>query len=249
MDTAELKYQARQAIRESKPSIHTFTLIFLSILLLLTLLASKVTSADIGMSEDELAKVYEQYSQYYYEGNVEGAYGILSRFMPSEKASLINLAIDLVSVILGAGYLIFVFHTVRRTGQASYGNVLDGFGIAIKYLLIKLIKAVVLLVTLFALVVPHIVLAYSYRQAEFLLIDHPDWGIFRCLKESRMMMRGRKTELFRIDMSLLGWYVLEVIASSSVVFTFLNIIAKPITECTKVVYYDRIKPVEVYAEI
>ncbi len=47
-------------------------------------------------------------------------------------------------------------------------------------------------------------IAYQYRMASYLLIDNPSYGAMRCLRESRILMRGNRMALLRLDLSL--WY-------------------------------------------
>lgn len=53
-------------------------------------------------------------------------------------------------------------------------------------------------------------LAYRYRMANYVLIDHPEKGAFAILRESRKMMQGNCRNLFRLDLSL-WWYYAAVV--------------------------------------
>ena len=61
----------------------------------------------------------------------------------------------------------------------------------------------VLFLVVFCLVA--IPIAYRYRMADYVLIDHPEKGAFAILRESRKMMRGNCLNLLRMDLSL-WWY-------------------------------------------
>ena len=58
------------------------------------------------------------------------------------------------------------------------------------------------------LIVPGIIAAYRYRQALYLLIENPELSPLDCLRFSSQMMVGHKWELFVLDLSFLGWYLL-----------------------------------------
>lgn len=60
----------------------------------------------------------------------------------------------------------------------------------------------------FCLVV--IPIAFRYRMADYVLIDHPEKGAFAILRESRRMMKGNCLNLFRVDLNL-WWYYLAVV--------------------------------------
>lgn len=61
------------------------------------------------------------------------------------------------------------------------------------------------------LIVPGIVRFYSYRMTFFIALDHPGWVANRCLHESRIMMRGHKWELFKLDFTFIGWILLTIL--------------------------------------
>lgn len=61
----------------------------------------------------------------------------------------------------------------------------------------------VLFLVVFCLVA--IPIAYRYRMADYVLIDHPEKGSFAILRESRKMMRGNCLNLLRVDLNL-WWY-------------------------------------------
>jgi len=54
---------------------------------------------------------------------------------------------------------------------------------------------------------------YQYRLANYILIDNPRFSAFTVLRESRMLMKRRRMQLFRLDLSLWWYYVLSALAS------------------------------------
>lgn len=56
-------------------------------------------------------------------------------------------------------------------------------------------------------IIPGIVKAYAYSQVFYLKADHPDYDWKACINESKRMMRGHKGELFKLDLSFIGWYI------------------------------------------
>ena len=57
------------------------------------------------------------------------------------------------------------------------------------------------------LVIPGVVKSYAYSQAVYVKVDHPDYDWRRCLDESIQMMKGHKMDLFVLDLSFIGWYI------------------------------------------
>lgn len=90
------------------------------------------------------------------------------------------------------------------------------------------------------LVVPGIIAAYRYRMALFLLLDNPEKSALACISESKRMMTGRKAELFVMDLSFIGWYILEIIP-------FVSIWVTPYTQLSYVIYYEALRNSAGYA--
>ena len=57
-------------------------------------------------------------------------------------------------------------------------------------------------------VIPGIVKSYSYAMAPYILQDDPSKGWKKALDESKEMMAGNKWQLFCLDFSFIGWYIL-----------------------------------------
>ena len=56
-------------------------------------------------------------------------------------------------------------------------------------------------------IIPGIVKTYSYAMAPYILQDDPQKDAKTCIDESRAMMRGYKGQLFALDVSFIGWYI------------------------------------------
>jgi uncharacterized membrane protein len=53
--------------------------------------------------------------------------------------------------------------------------------------------------------------SYKYKMAYFILRDNPEMKPLDILKKSKNMMRGNKFELFKLDLSFIGWAILSVL--------------------------------------
>lgn len=74
---------------------------------------------------------------------------------------------------------------------------------------------------------------YSYAMVPYLLAENPDLTGKEAIALSRKMMDGHKLELFKLDLSMAGWYVLDVLTVGISGILWSN----PYYTATKVQYY------------
>ncbi len=66
----------------------------------------------------------------------------------------------------------------------------------------------IMLLVLLVVMVPY---CYRLRQAEFVLMENPQLGALLSIRVSRELMRGRRFELFKLDLSFWWFYLLEML--------------------------------------
>lgn len=103
----------------------------------------------------------------------------------------------------------FVFLKQARDGQPMniahvFRGFTDDFG---GTLLIGLLTTLFTALWSLLLVVPGIVKFYSYAQSFYVKADHPDYDWKACVDESTRLMSGHKMDLFILDLSFIGWYI------------------------------------------
>ena len=55
-------------------------------------------------------------------------------------------------------------------------------------------------------------------MSRYVLLDHPDMGVFTAWGHSKKMMQGRKAQLFLLDLSFLIWIVVAYLAANVVIY-------------------------------
>ena len=223
INRAALKADARAAMRESRANPYVTALVLVAVSYLLNYLSMRVTGlyelmpqiyaylAGAHFTEEELLQLY-----YRLNG-------------PRLGGQLIDLLISAVQLMLNTGFMLFCLLAVRRAANAL-GNLLDSFGMFFRILGLSIVTGVFTFLWSLLLFVPGIIAAYSYRQAYYLLLEHPEMGIMECIRESKALMYGHKAELFVLDLSFLGWMLLTAIP-------FVSVYVLPYTETTYAAYY------------
>jgi uncharacterized membrane protein len=62
------------------------------------------------------------------------------------------------------------------------------------------------------LIIPGIVKYYAYRMVPYILADNPEINYKRALELSTRMTKGEKFDIFVLDLSFIGWYLLGTLA-------------------------------------
>lgn len=74
-----------------------------------------------------------------------------------------------------------------------------------------------LLITIFTMlwsflfIIPGIIASLSYFAAPYILAEHPEIKASEAIKMSKEMMNGHKKELFLLNLSFIGWFLLGII--------------------------------------
>lgn len=204
INRAALKFDARDRIGKYRPSPILVGLVFC----LLAWVLSGLESGVLGVNS--VLKGYYNILSADYASDA-AFYDALGRFAensrPGAIASLLALALAIMNRMVSAGFTIYALH-VSRGERADYGNLFDGFGLFFRLLWLWILEGIFVLLWSLLLYVPGIVAAYRYRQAVYLLLDHPDWSAMDCIRGSKELMRAHKWELFVLDLSFLGWALL-----------------------------------------
>ena len=62
------------------------------------------------------------------------------------------------------------------------------------------------------LIIPGIIKSYAYRMVPYILADNPNIGVMEAITLSNKMTDGHKFDIFVLDLSFIGWYLLGSIA-------------------------------------
>lgn len=77
--------------------------------------------------------------------------------------------------------------------------------------LLAVLQAAFLILWALVFIVPGFIKLYAYSMAFFIQQEHKEMEPVDCITESRCMMDGYKWQLFRLDLSFLGWYLVGLL--------------------------------------
>ena len=131
---------------------------------------------------------------------------------PGLLGTFVSILTGLMSMVLASGFVMYCM-AIRRGERAEYLTLFDGFSFVGKVILLNI---VIYLFTFFwslLFVIPGIVAAYRYRFALYNLYENPGIGVMEALEMSKQQTLGYKGQLFLLDLSYTGWYLLASLPS------------------------------------
>ena len=72
------------------------------------------------------------------------------------------------------------------------------------------------------LIIPGIIKSYEYRMVPFLLADDPSMNWKEAMETSKDLMNGNKWDVFVLDLSFIGWFILSAITFNIVGIFWTN---------------------------
>lgn len=211
---AQLKQSAKNAMRNTMPSVMLIALVYLVIIYVLTVLEYKVMFP--GMS---LFRVYMTILD-----------GGLPPMNAGAASQLLRFAITVMSSMLGIG-MTWVCLNVSRFRQVDFGSLFDPFAMFFKLLWLNILMNIYIMLWSLLLVIPGIIASYRYSMAMYIMLDNPEFSASECIRRSKEMMDGKKLDLFVLQLSFIGWHLLTIIP-------FVDIYVLPYVQTTYANFYN-----------
>ncbi|MDR2358016.1 MAG: DUF975 family protein [Oscillospiraceae bacterium] len=196
-ERVRLKLSAKFIMRENAKSVYLISLIYILFLAIIAYLTQLVSGSDRLYSgiNDVAMSGYTVPLEPYFED-------FLERLTPFD--GLLMLALQLVASIVAVGYVLVAVRMTRGQG-AEVKTLFDGFAFAVKIICLQIVTGFFIFLWSLLLLVPGIIASLRYSLAIYVLADDPTKGVLECIRESKRMMKGRKLDLFVLELSFIGW--------------------------------------------
>ena len=229
MPGSVLKSDARKRIFENSPRILLISLIYVILATAVTWLSFRLPGT-ISM-QDINARLLS--------GEIPNLGIIYTNFRPI--GVFLALLLLLLQPVLDVGFISFCLKT-NRSEKTEFKDIFNGFFFIAKVILLFLIITVFVFLWSLLLIIPGIIASYRYRQAFYILLDDPRKSVLQCIAESKLMMHGKKLDLFTIDVSFIGWYILDSIVIMLTPLPFaipiVSIWLSPYTGLVRAAFYE-----------
>lgn len=216
MNRNEVRARAARYVMTTKPHPYLVTVFYVAVAELTAILSVRVGGQPFLIDLDALAA-----------GDPNAI-----RFVPQNLSvwtSVLLLGVELLYIMLDFGYASYCLHACRRE-KCSFFDLMDGFFVFFRALGLRIIQGFLVSIGTMLFIVPGFIVRYIYSQTDRLLLDHPDWSVRRCMRESRRLMRGHLKEYFFLRLSLLIWNL-------ACMFPLLAVFAQPWSQFSETVYY------------
>ena len=141
-------------------------------------------------------------------------YSLLGTF----SIRLSNLAFDnnfsffvniIIASFFGLGYVSF-FYKISKEEDTELNELWSKTNRFTTYFLTTLIAYILIFLGTICFIVPGIILMLDYSMVYFIMLDHEEYSASEILKKSRDIMNGHKLELFKLELSFIGWIILGI---------------------------------------
>lgn len=134
------------------------------------------------------------------------------------------------------GYCAYLI-TVTRNKDSDFGKLLSGFNRFGDVCITGILKWLFTGLWSLLFVIPGIVKSYSYAMTMYIMQDHPELSGNEAITKSREMMNGHKFDLFVLDLTFLGWYILGAITFGILLIFYVL----PYHQATRANFYEQLR--------
>jgi uncharacterized membrane protein len=168
---------------------------------------------------------------------------LYSNFRPF--GAILSLLLGFMLSVFIVGF-ISICLKISRGVETDYVNLFDGFAFFFKVILLAILTSVFTFLWALLFLFPAIPAYYRYRQAYYILLDNPEKDALQCIRESKEMMKGHKMDLFILDLSFIGWFLLAAVVAVALLsaglfaFPVVMVFLHPYLGLTRAGYYNKL---------
>lgn len=191
------KQAAKELIRTSRPSPCMVTLVYILMTAGVVNLVEIVAPNPFSYATFLLNQGYDPGTVFYFVFGQSSA--LVGMFL--------SIILSLYTLVVGFGYMKYSVHLLRGE-STGYGTLIEGFNLVVKLILTQFLTTLFITLWTMLFIVPGIIAAYRYSQVFYCLIDDPSIGSLEAIRRSKEMMKGKKMDLFLLQITFIGYYLL-----------------------------------------
>ena len=161
-------------------------------------------------------------------------------------AAMVLIAVIIVlNGMVSAGFEGYCLKVTRKE-EVKALDILRSFEHFGKALCLLIIRSAAVAVGSVFFVAPGIIAYYAFSQCFMIMYDHPEYSVFKCLKESAKLMLGHKMMFFVLQFSFIGWHIVSDLITSIIGVAVLQIYTKPYIGLSQAHFYNLLARPEMY---
>lgn len=130
------------------------------------------------------------------------------------------------------------FFTVNADEKAGFKELFRGFSSGYgRNVFAMLLRNIYLALWSLLFVIPGIIKSYSYYLLPYILADSPEMSQSEAFALSRQLMNGNKWKAFVLELSFIGWYILNIFTLGLLGLFYIN----PYVRATKAEFYKALR--------
>jgi len=181
-------------------------------------------------------KEMKQLAKQQLRGNWGVAVGaVLLVALISAGASAIMGIVELLIMGAMSVGLCSLYVNIVRKGSGDITDLFSGFRNFFNNFITGILVSIFTFLWSLLFVIPGIVKSYAYAMTFFIQNDHPEMTETDAITASREMMNGHKWELFVLDLSFFGWYLL-----CALTFGLLLLYVTPYHNAARAAFYENL---------
>lgn len=160
-------------------------------------------------------------------------------FAISLACSFIPVFGSLASFIITPAFTLsfcIVYLKLTKEEEIAVGDVFEGFNKTGKALWLNILIGFFTFLWTLLLIIPGIIKSYAYSMSYYILADNPELTARQALAKSKEITQGHKMELFILQLSFFGWFLLV-----GLTFGIAAIYVIPYMDATMANFYNSIK--------
>lgn len=134
--------------------------------------------------------------------------------------------------------LISYYMKLTRREEVNMDELTRWYGLFGSILVLNILISIFVTLWSLLLIIPGIIATISYSMAMYIFVDG-NHNASSCIKESKELMNGYKSDYFVFILSFIGWQLLAILT-----FGLLYIWLAPYMTAANVIYYDELKKVK-----
>lgn len=168
---------------------------------------------------------------------ISGGIGAVFGLIPIVGIGVTSIVGWILGTVLGVGVCYFMLEIIRGNWQASCGDIFHAFDNFGNVLGTMIVTDIFIGLWSCLFIIPGIYKSYCWSMVGYIIADYPQMSGEQARELSTRMMEGHKWELFILQISFIGWFLLSVCTFGIFGIFYLN----PWFSACMADYYDNLR--------